>query len=53
MYEAYIKEYTNFIIKEYTETDKITNRNCFHFACLDKYQKCSLTLQYMIKSLKN
>ena len=30
---------------------KDTNRNCFHLASLNKYQRCFLTMEYMFEEL--
>lgn len=32
---------------------KSTNRNCFHLACLNRYQRCLNILEYMFEELSN
>lgn len=58
MQKAITQSYLNYVTKliedtysYFTSCIKNTNRNCFHLASLNRYQRCFITMEYMFDEL--
>lgn len=47
LYEQYIFTMMDATRKDFLSIVKNTNRNCFHLGCLNRYQRCYSTLEYI------
>jgi hypothetical protein len=51
LYQKYVVTLTNDTFQYFTAVVQNTNRNCFHLASLNRYQRCFNTMEYMFEEL--
>lgn len=49
LYEKYVNILVFDTFNSFTSVVKSNNRNCFHLACLNRYQRCTNILEYMFE----
>lgn len=50
-YEKYVHTLIATVYESFAAVVKNTNRNCFHLASLNRYQRCSNTMEFMFEAL--
>ena len=50
-YESYVHTLLATIYEAFSTVVKNTNRNCFHLASLNRYQRCYNIMEYMFEAL--
>ena len=53
LYAAYMKDYLEYCLGLMREVDELEQRNPMHLVCLNKYQKCFVTMELMLECLEN
>jgi hypothetical protein len=53
LYQGYVSSMVSETYRLFMTPVKATNRNCFHLACLNRYQRCLNVLEYMFEELSN